>query len=295
MSALGQTVTRPRLASRVRGRTGEEAWARPALAALLVATADGPDVVCLQEVPVWALHRIDDWSGMRRFEAVTRPPLWPGPLSKWVTRAHQGFFRSGLAGQANAILVAPRHATTDLGHERISEQGRERRFVHAVRIAGTAGVTIANLHASNDRVHPEVPRVHAGGWDQRPVRHADLDAHRRADRERQRLRGAVRDGRRDVPLDAEQARCLLLLVDPDRALELAVEPRRSGYGQNGERLGFDLYPYTEDAVAAVTRSVLQWRFIDGVAARIDDAALREAQQAKDAVRAYELVYAALGA
>ena len=32
-----------------------------------------------------------------------------------------------------------------------------------------------------------------------------------------------------------------------------------------------------------------------VAARIDDAALREAQQAKDAVRAYELVYAALGA
>ncbi len=78
-------------------------------------------------------------------------------------------------------------------------------------------------------------------------------------------------------------------------LELAVELRRAGYGDNGERLGFDLYPYTEDAVGAVTRSVLQWRFIDGVAARIDDAELRKAQQAKDAVRAYELVYAALGA
>jgi xylose isomerase len=78
-------------------------------------------------------------------------------------------------------------------------------------------------------------------------------------------------------------------------LELALELRRAGYGDNGERLGFDLYPYTEDAVAAVRRSVLQWRFIDGVAARIDDAALREAQAAKDAVRAYELVYAALGA
>ena len=64
---------------------------------------------------------------------------------------------------------------------------------------------------------------------------------------------------------------------------------------NGERLGFDLYPYTEDAVEAVRRSVLQWRFIDSVAARIDDAALREAQMRKDAVRAYELVYAALGA
>jgi xylose isomerase len=78
-------------------------------------------------------------------------------------------------------------------------------------------------------------------------------------------------------------------------LELALEFRRSGYGQNGERLGFDLYPYTEDAVAAVRRSVLHWRFIDGVAGRVDDAALREAQSRKDAVAAYELVYAALGA
>ncbi len=78
-------------------------------------------------------------------------------------------------------------------------------------------------------------------------------------------------------------------------LELAVELRRAGYGSNGERLGFDLYPYTEDAVAAVKRSVLQWNFINAAAGRIDDAALREAQSRKDAVRAYELVYAALGA
>jgi xylose isomerase len=78
-------------------------------------------------------------------------------------------------------------------------------------------------------------------------------------------------------------------------LELALELRRAHYGENGERLGFDLYPYTEDQVAAVKRSVLQWRFIDGVAARIDEAALREAQQRKDAVAAYEVVYAALGA
>jgi xylose isomerase len=78
-------------------------------------------------------------------------------------------------------------------------------------------------------------------------------------------------------------------------LELAVELRRAGYGENGERLGFDLYPYTEDAVAAVRRSVLQWRFIWEVSGRIDDGDLREAQSRKDAVRAYELVYAALGA
>jgi xylose isomerase len=78
-------------------------------------------------------------------------------------------------------------------------------------------------------------------------------------------------------------------------LELALEFRRCGYGSAGERLGFDLYPYTEDQVGAVARSVKQWHFIDSIAAKIDDAALREAQREKDAVRAYELVYAALGA
>jgi len=78
-------------------------------------------------------------------------------------------------------------------------------------------------------------------------------------------------------------------------LELALELRQARYGENGERLGFDLYPYTEDAVAAVKRSVLQWRFIDGVASRIDGPELAKARQQKDAVRAYELVYAALGA
>jgi xylose isomerase len=80
-------------------------------------------------------------------------------------------------------------------------------------------------------------------------------------------------------------------------LELAIELRRAGYGVDGDerRLGFDLYPYTEDAVGAVKRSVLQWRFIDGVAKKIDGDELRQAQNEKDAVRAYELVYAALGA
>jgi xylose isomerase len=78
-------------------------------------------------------------------------------------------------------------------------------------------------------------------------------------------------------------------------VELALELRRAGYGDNGERLGFDLYPYTEDQVAAVRRSVEQWHFIDEVAQRIDGPALREAQQRKDAIAAYELVYAALGA
>ena len=77
-------------------------------------------------------------------------------------------------------------------------------------------------------------------------------------------------------------------------LELALELRRANYGDRGERLGFDLYPYTEDAVGAVRRSVLAWNFIDGIAQKLDGDELRAAQQSKDAVRAHELVFAALG-
>jgi xylose isomerase len=77
-------------------------------------------------------------------------------------------------------------------------------------------------------------------------------------------------------------------------LELALELRRAGYGSRGERVGFDLYPYTEDQVAAVRRSVLNWNWLDEVAGRIDEDALKAAQHDKDAVRANEIVFAALG-
>lgn len=77
-------------------------------------------------------------------------------------------------------------------------------------------------------------------------------------------------------------------------LGLAVELRRCGYGSNGERIGFDLFPYTEKAVEAVKRSIYQWQWIDSIAAKIDDSALREAQARHDAVACYEIVYEALG-
>ncbi len=77
-------------------------------------------------------------------------------------------------------------------------------------------------------------------------------------------------------------------------LELALELKRAGYGANGERLGFDLFPYTEDQVAAVRRSVLNYRFIESIVDRMDLDALAAARREKDAVRANEIVYAALG-
>ena len=119
-----------------------------------------PDVLCLQELPAWSLPRLDTWSGCTSDGAVARPPFWPAPFSAWLTRLHQGFFRSGLAGQANAILVRDDHACEDLGKERISTPGVERRVCQAVRVAGR--LVVANLHATNDFRRPEVPHGRGG-------------------------------------------------------------------------------------------------------------------------------------
>jgi endonuclease/exonuclease/phosphatase family metal-dependent hydrolase len=117
-----------------------------------LATADRPAILCLQEVPVWALPQLAGWSGMQAYWLDARPPRRPTTLAAAITRLHTGFFRSRLAGQANAILTDRSLPTTPLSGVQISEEGRERRVVHAVRI-DQVGV-VANLHASN--TGPEV-------------------------------------------------------------------------------------------------------------------------------------------
>jgi xylose isomerase len=77
-------------------------------------------------------------------------------------------------------------------------------------------------------------------------------------------------------------------------LGLAIELKRAGYGANGERIGFDLFPYTEDPVAAVRRSILHWEFIRSLADRVDLGVLRRAQRRRDAVACYGEIYRALG-
>jgi xylose isomerase len=79
-----------------------------------------------------------------------------------------------------------------------------------------------------------------------------------------------------------------------QTLELAMTLQDVGYGSHGERIGYDLYPYTEDQIAAVRQSVLQWAFIDDLAGKIDRNALNEARSHADAVRAYQVVYEVLG-
>ena len=105
-----------------------------------------PDVVCLQELPVWGISRLDEWSSMQVFSVVARAARVPGPVGVRVTRMNQGFFRSAFVGQANAVLVSRSLAAEDRGHLQISDPGRERRVVQAVGVEGH--YVIANLHAN---------------------------------------------------------------------------------------------------------------------------------------------------
>ena len=118
-----------------------------------LAASDRPDVLCLQEVPLWALPRLERWSDMTPRFVVTRRALLPARLAGAITRLHNGFFRSGLAGQANAILL--RKSLEPLEHRslRIDAGRRERRYCHAVRLDG---LVVANLHATSAFGRPEV-------------------------------------------------------------------------------------------------------------------------------------------
>jgi endonuclease/exonuclease/phosphatase family metal-dependent hydrolase len=111
-----------------------------------VVTHDDPGVVCLQELPLWALDRLQVWSGMRVFPAVARRPRVPLRLGTLLTRLNHGFFRSAFVGQANAILVSLALEAENLGLSRISDPGHEPRVVQAVRVERR--LVVANLHAS---------------------------------------------------------------------------------------------------------------------------------------------------
>ena len=120
-----------------------------------LATADGPDVLCLQEVPLWALPRLGRWSrGMTARWSVARRPWLPAWLGGAITRLNQGLLRSAISGQANAMLLRPPLRVLDHRERQISEGPRERRTCHAVR---TPGLVVANLHATNTFKRHDVP------------------------------------------------------------------------------------------------------------------------------------------
>ncbi len=134
-----------------------------------VATADDPDVVCVQEVPAWALPRFT--AG----DVAARPMLGPVPipasLGRALTAPDPGFFRSAFAGQGNAIQLASRlrllgRRTLTLNPRRFrNARGRElglgarariawakeRRVAQAVRVRTGDGRTllVCNVHCTS--------------------------------------------------------------------------------------------------------------------------------------------------
>ena len=111
--------------------------------------ADQPDVVCLQEVPVWALTRLPGWSGMTSVGAVAaRPLLRSAELGRAITDIHHGFLRSAFTGQANAILVGAKLRVAERYTQAISRPGEgERRVCQAIRIQDVG--LVGNFHATS--------------------------------------------------------------------------------------------------------------------------------------------------
>jgi xylose isomerase len=79
-----------------------------------------------------------------------------------------------------------------------------------------------------------------------------------------------------------------------QTLELACILQDVGYGEHGERVGFDIVPFTEDPIDAVRRSILQWEFLYDLASRIDREALAEARSTRNASLGQIIVYRNLG-
>ena len=129
-------------------------------------TADKPDVVALQEVPVWALGQLERWSGMAARWVVTVPALLFGPLARLAGGLHATRTRSLATGQANALLLGPR---LEVGRERhlqlnpgvsrwgwFIRLGPQQRYVHAVEVeAEGRRLLVANLHATEDPIRAE--------------------------------------------------------------------------------------------------------------------------------------------
>ena len=131
-----------------------------------LATADDPDVLCLQEVPVWAFKSLGAWADMQVVSVrATRPKLGPFPVPAVVGR------RLGSPGKGNAILM-PKEVTVrqekqitlntnPFCEEQAGRLGltlkdarwweRERRVCHIAKIElpNRHRLLIANLHATS--------------------------------------------------------------------------------------------------------------------------------------------------
>jgi endonuclease/exonuclease/phosphatase family metal-dependent hydrolase len=134
-----------------------------------LATADAPDILCLQEVPAWALGEFTVG------DLAARPVLGPVPITSRIGRAltgvHHGVLRSAFSGQGNAFVLSSRlrvleHRVLTLNSSRFRKAqarllgldliarlawAKERRVVSAVRVEEPGGRTflVANMHCTS--------------------------------------------------------------------------------------------------------------------------------------------------
>jgi endonuclease/exonuclease/phosphatase family metal-dependent hydrolase len=143
-------------------------------------TEDGPGIIALQEVPVWALSRIEEWSGMRALGAIAMRARG-GPLARWLTALDPRRFRSTLVGQANVLLLGagvdvdvagaqdvlrlnPRslRRAFRVGEPQRLDWARNRRVCQVVPVrSGDTAFHALNLHASKgaDLARAELERL----------------------------------------------------------------------------------------------------------------------------------------
>ena len=122
-----------------------------------LASSDRPDILCLQELPLWSLPQLAGWSGMLTFPARTRRAPFGPDIGRVLTATHHGVIRSAFSGQANAILVGAGHHAEDLGYLPISDRGHHPRVCQAVRV--DHGLVVGNIHASGPVAENEVERA----------------------------------------------------------------------------------------------------------------------------------------
>jgi endonuclease/exonuclease/phosphatase family metal-dependent hydrolase len=143
---------------------------------IALATGDAPDILCVQEVPAWALGRFTIG------DVASRPLLGP-TVGRAITALHHGAIRSAVAGQGNAISVAPtlrvvdHHVVVlnDLGFRRLCARelrlgvrlqvawAKERRIAQAVRLdTGRQTFVLANTHITSFRDDDRVAEAELG-------------------------------------------------------------------------------------------------------------------------------------
>ena len=151
-----------------------------------LASADAPDILCLQEVPAWALRELTIG------DIAARPVVGLVPITARLGRAltdlNHGVLRSAFSGQGNALQLAPHlrvleHRVLTLNPRRFRRTqshalglgpiarlawGKERRIVQAARLAQPDGRTflVANMHctSSPDERLPDAELLRAAGF-----------------------------------------------------------------------------------------------------------------------------------